>query len=448
MSLPRIAVVGTGGRALCFVETLLTRHRAARTLVALVDPSPTRLAYHNELITQRWHAAPVPTYAPEAFDRMITEQRPDTILVCSPDFTHDRYILAALAAGCDVITEKPMTIDAARCMAVLQAAQRSPRRVQVAFNYRWGVYRTKVKELLATGTIGRVHSVNLEYLLDTAHGADYFRRWHSEMASSGGLLVHKSTHHFDLVNWWLDAIPATVHAHGDLVYYGRENALRRGDGRWTEYPRTTGMATGDDPFALDLRETESFRRLYLAAEADSGYIRDRNVFRPGIDIYDQMSALVKYRTGEVLTYSLVAYSPREGMRVTFNGDRGRLEYYEFTGSHLNRAVTGSEFQNEQHGSAEAAGEWIRVFPHFAPSRLVELPPAHGPHGGADEVMFEHLFGTNPPPDSWDRPAGPEQGAASILVGIAANQSIATQRPVHLDALAPLPAAARRLRDLR
>ncbi len=447
MSLPRLALVGTGSRALCFVETLLTRYRASRTLVALVDPSPTRLAYHQELITQRWGAGPVPTYAPEAFDRMIAEQRPDTVLVCSPDFTHDTYIRAALAAGCHVITEKPMTIDAARCTAVLEAARHAPRRVRVAFNYRWGVYRTKVKELLATGAIGRVRSVNLEYLLDTAHGADYFRRWHAEMACSGGLLVHKSTHHFDLVNWWLDAIPKTVYAHGDLVYYGRDNALRRGDGRWTDYPRTTGVNTGDDPFALDLRETESFRRLYLEAEPDSGYIRDRNVFRPGIDIYDQMTALVRYRTGEVLTYSLVAYSPREGMRVTFNGERGRLEYYEFTGSHMNRAVAGSEFTHEQHGSAEAAGEWIRVFPHFAPSHVVELPPAHGPHGGADEVMFEQLFGNAPPPDPWARLAGPEQGAASILVGIAANQSIATQHPVEIDTLAPLPVAAQRLRDL-
>ena len=52
-------------------------------------------------------------------------------------------------------------------------------------------------------------------------------------------------------------------------------------------------------------------------EAVTGYLRDQNVFRDGIDIPDQMSLNVRYRTGEVLTYSLVCFSPREGMRVTF-----------------------------------------------------------------------------------------------------------------------------------
>ena len=65
-------------------------------------------------------------------------------------------------------------------------------------------------------------------MLDTSHGADYFRRWHREKDKSGGLLVHKSTHHFDLVNWWLASSPKTVFAMGGLRFYGRENAEGRG----------------------------------------------------------------------------------------------------------------------------------------------------------------------------------------------------------------------------
>ena len=447
MSPQRLAYIGTGGRALSFIEPVVTTYRERHEVVALLDSSPTRLAYYNELLAARWQCPAVPVYAPADFDRMIAERRPTTVVVCSKDSTHDDYIIRALHAGCDVITEKPMTIDAPRCAAILAAQRATGRSVRVAFNYRWGPFRTKVRELIATGAIGAVRSVNLEYLLDTQHGADYFRRWHSCMAESGGLLVHKSTHHFDLVNWWLDAIPSQVFAHGDLVFYGRENALARGDARWTTYPRYTGAPTGDDPFALDLQSTESFRRLYLEAEGDGGYLRDQNVFRPGIDIYDQMTALVRYRTGQVLTYSLVAYSPREGMRVTFNGERGRIEYHEFIGSHMNRAVPSDDFKLEQHGSAEAEGEWIRVFPHFQPSYLVPMPPAPGPHGGADVVMAEQLFAAQPPPDPWRRSAGHEQGAASILVGIAANRSIATGLPVRVDDLVQLPPAASKLSEL-
>lgn len=448
MTPQRIAFVGTGGRALSFVEPILTTYRDATTLVGLCDLSATRLAYYNELITQRWRAPAVPTYAAEHFDAMLREQRPDIVFVCSKDSTHHDFIVRALHAGCEVITEKPMTIDAAKTRAILDTVAATGRRVRVAFNYRWGAFRTKVRELIAAGTIGRVHSVNLEYLLDTSHGADYFRRWHAHLDESGGLLVHKASHHFDLVNWWIDAIPAQVFAYGDLVYYGRANAVARGDAALASYERYTGTpAAQRDPFNLDLANSESFRRLYLEAEADSGYVRDRNVFRDDITIPDQMTALVRYRTGVFLTYALIAYSPREGMRVTFNGDRGRLEYYEFIGSHMNRAVAGSEFQLEQHGSAEADGEWIRVFPHFQPSYRVEMPPATGPHGGADVVLSEQLFSPAPPPDPWRRTAGHEQGAAAILVGIAANHSIATGQPVNLADLVALRPSATRLSEL-
>ena len=53
-------------------------------------------------------------------------------------------------------------------------------------------------------------------------GADYFRRWHRNKNNSGGLMVHKATHHFDLVNWWLASKPVTVMAMGDLDFYGIE----------------------------------------------------------------------------------------------------------------------------------------------------------------------------------------------------------------------------------
>jgi predicted dehydrogenase len=319
----------------------------------------------------------------------------------------------------------------------------------VAFNYRWAPFRTKVKELIATGVIGRVHSVNLEYLLDTNHGADYFRRWHSHAAESGTLLVHKSTHHFDLVNWWLDAIPAQVFAYGDLVFYGRKNAEARGDGQLAKYPRYTGEpAAKDDPFRLDLAESAPFRGLYLDAEKDSGYVRDRNVFRDDIDVPDQMSLNVRYRTGELLTYSLVCYSPREGMRVCLNGDRGRLEYHEFIGTHMNRAVRPKDFKLDDKPGAEAEGEWIRVYPHFKPSYLVPVPRATGAHGGADEILNRSFYAPDAPAkDEWGRFAGHEQGAASILVGVAGVESMRRNAPVNLTDLVPLRPEATRLSEL-
>ncbi len=445
----RIAFVGTGGRALSFIEPVVTTYRATNELVGLCDLSPARMAYYNGLLAGELGYHAVPAYPADRFDEMLRKEKPDTVFVCTKDSTHHDYIVRALEAGCDVITEKPMTTDAAKCRAILDAQRATGRRVRVAFNYRWAPFRTKVKELIANGAIGRIRSVNLEYLLDTNHGADYFRRWHAQAAESGTLLVHKSTHHFDLVNWWLDAIPAQVFAYGDLVFYGKKNAEARGDGALTKYPRYTGEpAAKGDPFRLDLDESASFRGLYRAAEADSGYLRDRNVFRDGIDIHDQMSLNVRYRTGEVLTYSLVCYSPREGMRVTFNGDRGRIEYHEFIGSHMNRAVREKDFKIEEKPGSEAEGEWIKVYPHFQTGYTVPMPPVAGAHGGADEILNRSFYAPDAPAtDQWGRFAGHEQGAASILVGIAGVESIKRNQPVNLTDLVPLRPEARHLSEL-
>ena len=443
----RHAFVGTGGRAFSFIEPLVTNYAQANELVALCDLSTVRMAFYNQRLARLGHAA-VPAYTADRFDEMLRTERPDEVFICTQDSTHHDYIVRALHAGCDVITEKPMTTDAAKCRAVLNAVAATGKRVRVAFNYRWAPFRTKVKELIEAGTIGRVRSVNLEYLLDTHHGADYFRRWHAQIENSGSLLVHKATHHFDLVNWWLDAIPEQVFAYGDRVFYGRDNAIARGDEKLTRYPRYTGEPlAADDPFRLDLSESESFRELYLNAEAESGYVRDRNVFRDGIDIPDQMSLNVRFRTGELLTYSLVCFSPREGMRVTFNGDRGRIEYHEFIGTHMNRAVSPGEWKVEDKPGAEAEGEWIRVFPHFASSFVVLMPAVHAAHGGADEILNAHFYGPPQAPDALGRTAGHEQGAASIAVGIAGMASIIGNRPVNVADLILLNPQARRLSEL-
>lgn len=93
--------------------------------------------------------------------------------------------------------------------------------------------------------------MNFEWGLNTQHGADYFRRWHRNKNNSGGLLVHKSTHHFDLVNFWLDTAPDTVYAMGGLRFYGRENAEARGETKFYQRAYESENAKGD-PFAIQM----------------------------------------------------------------------------------------------------------------------------------------------------------------------------------------------------
>jgi len=430
----RYAVVGTGGRACQFIEPMVQDFRATNELVGMCDTNQGRLDFHNNRLAGELGYHKVPTYLANDFDRMIRETKPDVVLVTTVDAFHHQYIVRAMELGCDAITEKPMTIDDAKCRAIFDAIARTGKKLRVTFNYRWGPGCTLVKKLLSSGTIGEIIHVDMEYLLNTRHGADYFRRWHREKDKSGGLLVHKSTHHFDLVNWWIDAVPESVFGHGRLAFYGKENATRRGIE--VNYDRYTGNDTAGDPFAFNLTygdaaNLDAVAKLYFDTEKYDGYIRDRNVFGEGITIEDTMSLLVKYRTGAVLNYSLNAYLPREGFHIVFNGTKGRIEYNEEHSSHIIAGQSTKQLGKEMRWESRCI-----VHPMFGNAYKIEIPAAEGGHGGSDPILAEQIFSPNPPRETLGRNAGHEQGAASILIGIAGNKSIATGMPVRVADLCP------------
>jgi predicted dehydrogenase len=434
----RAAVVGLGARAQLYTEALTGPHADRVDLVGLCDVNAHRMAVHHEWIAAAHPGrAPVPAYAAEDFDLMLRRERVDLVVVCTVDRTHDAYIVRALEAGCDVVTEKPMTTDADRAHRVLDARRRTGREVRVAFNYRYNPVHAAVREILASGGIGEVGSVHFEWLLDLRHGADYFRRWHREKANSGGLMVHKSTHHFDLVNWWLGTRPETVYAQGGLFFYGDTAGGRRGLAR--PYTRAHGSpAARDDPFAVHLADSPALRALYLDAEHEDGYHRDQNVFGPGVTVEDDMAVLVRYASGATLTYHLTAYAPWEGYRVCFNGSEGRLELLVEESTWSRPPVRTRTSGPVMHGAAvgdEAGRTELLLRRFWEPPQEVKVPTGEGGHGGGDVRMLADLFGERTDgADPLGRAADAVDGARSLVTGLAANRSLESGLPVRAQAL--------------
>lgn len=420
-----------------FIDAIASTFASECELVGLCDISPTRLKWHLGRLDTVLNHPPVATYRAIDFSRMLGETKPDVVVVCSVDATHHLYIIQSLESGCDVISEKPMTTDSEKTNAILDAVEKSGHQLRISFNYRYMPIVSRMRELICDGAIGRPLAVDFSWVLDTRHGADYFRRWHRDKANSGGLLIHKASHHFDLVNWWIGSYPKSVFAMGGLSFYGAEAASERGATVPT-YDRYTGVAEAQsDPFGIFLDRPRgddhgpyaggSLAGLYLEAERDSGYIRDRNVFAAGITIEDTMSVLVKYENGVQMNYSLVAYSPWEGFRVAITGDKGRVELFEQHGSHIIAGQSDKSLALEQSGNHR---QNLRVFPMFGQPYDVEVPPALGAHGGGDTLMLQQLLTANPPPDLLRRTSSHFDGAASILVGICANESMKTQQVIH------------------
>nr|WP_319473583.1 Gfo/Idh/MocA family oxidoreductase [uncultured Sphaerochaeta sp.] len=426
MKKKRYAQVGTGGRARMFYEAIASRYQDSSELVAFCDMSQKRMDYSNTILEDQCGHPPVPTYKCDQFTQMVKEQRPDVIIVTSVDRTHDQYIIKAMELGCDVISEKPITTDCEKAQAILDAQKQYGKTIRVTFNYRYAPHHSKIRELIAQGTLGKVFSVHFEWLLNTQHGADYYRRWHRNKQNSGGLLVHKSTHHFDLVNFWLGTQPKTVFAYGDLNFYGQAAAEKRGVKQF--YYRCHGSEVAKhDPFAIDLESNPTLKGLYLDAEEESGYIRDRSVFSDDISIEDTMAALVRYKSGAMLSYSLNTYLPWEGFNVAINGSKGRIEYTALEKPYINAG-------GKQCDEGATVFHKIRVCPLLDTPYEVEVESREGGHGGGDPAMLDDIFLENPPHDPLFRSADHNDGIRSILTGIAANKSIASGLPVDVDAL--------------
>ena len=425
MQKKRYVQVGVGGRSRFYYQAIAKTYFETSELTAFCDINRTRLEYAQRSLVEDFGYQKVALYGADEFDKMIEEQKPDCVIVTSIDRTHHRYIIRAMELGCDVISEKPMTVDNVKCQEIIDTIKRTGKTLRVTFNYRYAPGNSKVREEIMKGTIGDVKAVHFEWFLNTSHGADYFRRWHRDKRNSGGLLVHKATHHFDLVNFWLGTTPKQVFAYGDLMFYGRENAENRGVTKF--YTRVHGSENAKgDPFALVMEGNKSLENLYLNAEKDDGYIRDQSVFGDGISIEDTMGVLVRYKSGAIMSYSLTAYAPKEGFRVVFTGTKGRMEYNVTEAVYVNAA-------GDKDLEGATVSKSLMVFPMFDNPYKVELVEAAGGHGGGDPVLLNDIFGV-PEYDPLNRAASHVDGAMSILTGIAANKSIATGMPVDIDSL--------------
>ena len=430
----KVALVGTGIRGITFWgKRLVDQYADILEFVGLSDINPGRLEFGKKHMGVK-----CPTYV--NFDQMLSETKPDLLIVTTNDSNHHEFIIKGLDSGCDVLTEKPLTIDENKCQLIIDAENRSNKNLIVGFNYRWSPYNTKIKELLSEGAIGKVTSVDFHWYLNTYHGASYFRRWHGLREEGGTLWVHKATHHFDLLNWWLDSDPDEVFAYGDLEHYGSAGPFR-GD-----KCRTCPVKSKCD-YYWDITKEEFLTKLYVDNEHHDGYIRDNCLFRHEINIYDKMSAQVRYKNNAIVNYSLTTYSPFEGWRIAFNGENGRLEAWMDIPYQKDLNVDQAELhaaEMEQSGEDKLQYEPMVVHKLWKDFETVQVPMERGGHGGGDKRLHEKIFINPEKEDPYERAAGLRDGVMSVLIGVAARKSIESGDPVRIAELTTLQPRARRI----
>ena len=212
-----------------------------------------------------------------------------------------------------------------------------------------------------------------------------------------------------MINWFLEDDPVAVNAFGSRKYYGPTREKRSQRCLTCQYKKTC-------EFYLDINQPP-MDKLYLACEDVDGYFRDNCIFSEEIDIEDTVSLNVLYKKGTVMSYSLTAHSPYEGLRIAFNGTGGRLEFCKLDGRYL--------------GSSRDADNTITIFNRNGERITINAPSdSPGGHGGADEKIRENLF-VGCESDPLGQMADVRAGMMSIGIGMAANISMKENRRVYL-----------------
>jgi len=402
----RVVLTGTGSRGTSSWGTeLIGPYSEYVEMVGLCDINPKRAAVAKEIL-----GINAKTYHTTEFDKMIAEQKPDFVIVTTVDAFHVDYIVRAMELGCNVISEKPIATEADQCQRIHDAEKKSGRKVYVGFNVRHMNESIEMKRILDSGQLGKIISIDYHECLDTQHGASYFRRWHGKIKYSGSLLVHKSSHHFDLINWLLNADPVDVQAMGKTAFYGSNSKYRGKNCRECDHTKTC-------PFYWDMTKDKSSMRMYAACEDVDQYYRDGCVWDDKITSYDTASVQVNYDNGTLLTYTLNAYLPYEGQYICFSGEKGRLDV---------------RLNYRQPWQVPAEVE-LRLTMNDNTTKSWTISPATGGHGGADERVKDMFFKPGQP-DPTGQKAGSRAGILSSMIGIAARKSIETGQKVTINDL--------------
>ena len=423
----KYAIVGISGRSRAFTGNIMNTYKDYAEIVALLDTNSARIEDFNET-----HNLNLPGYGENEFAKMVEETSPDAVIISTTDCTHHKYIIEAMKHNIKAISEKPMTTDAEKVRAILDAEKKSEASIQVTFNYRYVPIHTKIKKMILDGAIGRPTHVDFNYYLDTFHGASYFKRWNRYASQGGSLLVTKACHHFDLVNWFLGMKPKTVFAFGKLNYYGPDGFFNpeKKDGRRCstcdnkcQYYLRHANGSNDEHLINfnNPQNNEKFGRV-------DGYFADRCIFDTDIDTWDTFTLTVSYDGGAIMSYSLNASVPYEGYRLAVNGTEGRLETKAI---HCGKDISRSPFPVHYPQN-------IKYFPMFDGMQTIEVINKGGGHGGGDPILYNEIFTGRDKHDRTKRFAGSLDGAMSVLVGVAARESLKSGKPIEINDLLSNP----------
>lgn len=387
----KIAIIGAGGRGPGLTATALRSPSDRLTVAAVVEPNKARAQSCREQFK-----------LPDAviFDRFEQFQaaglKLDAAIIATPPNVHAESACALLDAGVPIFLEKPMAADLADARRIMASVTQSGTPMQLGFNLRYAPFYITLQEMVASGRIGQVLSVEWKEILDCHHWATYC--WDPSYDRSeiiGSFLMEKCCHDLDLLTWIIGSRCVRVASFGSRAYFN---------------PRKDVPDYCTDGCPIEPQCKFSAYRFYpdfKEADCQLPRWRSRCVFNNGSDHVDHQSSILEYENGVTVAFSLMSLGPANTRQCRICGSEATLV-------------------------ADLETEQIRLFPYHEEEVVLDLgaQSADG-HGGADERIMAAFF------DYLDDPArSPKTSAAegwdAMVTAIAIDRACKENRVIHTD----------------
>ncbi len=214
-----VSILGCGARGGFtygkYMHTLKDKYK----IVALCDKNPDKIKKYSEM----FGISAENCYADE--DEFFKERRSDLLIVSTLDTQHVGHALKALKLDYNILLEKPISPIEEECDALLEAEKKSKGKILVCHVLRYTAMIRKMKELLDSGVIGKLIDIDHTERVQYWHLAHSYVRgnWRREDEASP-ILMAKSCHDLDLLQYFVGSKCKSVSSMGSLAWFKEENA--------------------------------------------------------------------------------------------------------------------------------------------------------------------------------------------------------------------------------
>ena len=212
------AIIGMGSRASSYVRMIAEDRYKHFVLTAICDLAPEKMQWYlDHYYTDKPESQKPRSYT--EYQRILEDKSIDFVFITTNDTTHCEIALACLRAGKHILLEKPLATTLDDCLALYQASKAANRIVRLGFCLRYATFYEKMQEIVDSGMLGEIVSIEAKETLSFVHGASFMRRWHRFKKNNGGFLNAKCSHDLDILNRLAKSDPKLVSAFGGRRFF-------------------------------------------------------------------------------------------------------------------------------------------------------------------------------------------------------------------------------------